>query len=65
MSEEKSRPTSDSYEEFVCQREEILKHKWIASEKSGHDIGFEAALIDWVKDGRDGWLAARKKMRGK
>lgn len=28
-------------------REEILKHKWYESEKSGHDVGFEYALIDW------------------
>lgn len=28
-------------------REEILKHKWFESEKAGHDVGFEYALLDW------------------
>ena len=32
---------SSLYREFQAEREEILKHKWIESEKAGHDIGFE------------------------
>ena len=28
-------------------REEILRHKWIESEKAGRDIGVQAALYDW------------------
>ena len=32
------------YKEFLAEREEILKHKWIESEKAGSDIGFEKAL---------------------
>ncbi len=28
------------YKEFLAEREEILRHKWIESEKAGHDIGF-------------------------
>ena len=32
------------YKEFLAEREEILKHKWIESEKAGTDIGFEKAL---------------------
>ena len=35
------------YKEFLAEREEILKHKWIESEKAGADIGFEKALLDW------------------
>ena len=35
------------YREFL-REEEILRHKWIESEKAGHDIGFERALLDWV-----------------
>ena len=30
------------------QREEILRHKWIESEKAQRDLGAEAAL-DWIK----------------
>ena len=29
------------YKEFLAEREEILRHKWIESEKAGKDIGFE------------------------
>ena len=35
------------YKEFLAEREEILRHKWIESEKAGYDIGFERALFDW------------------
>jgi hypothetical protein len=31
---------STLYREFQAEREEILRHKWIESEKAGHDIGF-------------------------
>lgn len=51
---------SKYYNEFLAEREEILKHKWIESEKVGHDIGFERALLDWVMNHRDKWRASRK-----
>ena len=35
---------STLYQEFLAEREEILKHKWIESEKAGEDIDFERAL---------------------
>ena len=28
------------YQEFLAEREEILRHKWFQSEKVGHDTGF-------------------------
>lgn len=40
-------PTSP-YREFLATRDEILKYKWIESEKAGRDIGFEAALLGWA-----------------
>ena len=43
------------YKEFIREREEILKHKWIESEKTGYDIGFEKALLDWCFHHRDKW----------
>lgn len=52
--------SSSVYREFLAEREEILRHKWIESEKAGHDIGFERALLDWIKKHRDGWRDARK-----
>ena len=47
------------YREFLAEREEILRHKWIESEKAGHDIGFERALLDWVMRHRSGWRNTR------
>ena len=38
---------SSLYREFQAEREEILRHKWIESEKAGCDIGFEQALTDF------------------
>jgi len=35
------------YREAQAEREEVLKHKWYESEKKGHDIGIELALVDW------------------
>ena len=34
------------YKEFLAERDEILRHKDIESEKAGCDIGFERALLD-------------------
>ena len=47
------------YKEFLAEREEILRHKWIESEKAGHDIGFEKALLDWIVKHRSSWRAQR------
>ena len=49
------------YKEFLAEREEILKHKWIESEKAGKDIGFERALLDWIVKHRSSWRAKRTK----
>ncbi len=49
------------YKEFLAEREEILRHKWIESEKVGHDIGFERALLDWIVRYRSGWRDQRGK----
>jgi len=49
------------YKEFLAEREEILKHKWIESEKAGADIGFEKALLDWIVKHRSSWRSKRQK----
>lgn len=51
---------SGLYQEFLAEREEILKHKWLESEKAGHDIGFERALLDWIRNHRDAWRNSRR-----
>jgi len=50
---------SEIYKEFKEEREEVLKHKWIESEKAGHDIGLEMALTDWMIKHRSKWLKYR------
>ena len=51
---------SNLYQEFLAEREEILKHKWLESERLGYDIGFERALLDWIRKHRDTWRASRR-----
>jgi hypothetical protein len=49
------------YKEFLAEREEILRHKWLESEKVGHDIGFERALLDWIVKHRSNWRMQRNR----
>lgn len=51
---------SSLYREFLAEREEILRHKWLESEKAGRDIGFEEALTDWIVKHRSKWRRARQ-----
>lgn len=51
---------SSLYQEFLAEREEILRHKWLESERLGYDIGFERALLDWIRKHREGWRSARR-----
>ena len=72
MKEEMDMPSSEAeqahfvkesalYKEFLAERAEILKHKWIESEKAGKDIGFERALLDWIVKHRSNWRERRRK----
>lgn len=54
---------SSVYQEFLAEREEILKHKWLESEKAGHDIGYERALLDWIINHREKWRSAHRRKR--
>jgi hypothetical protein len=49
------------YKEFLAEREEILCHKWLESEKAGYDIGFERALLDWIVRYRSAWREKRQR----
>ena len=51
------------YKEFLAEREEILRHKWLESEKAGQDIGFEKALLDWIVRFRSSWRDKRRDER--
>ena len=44
------------YQKFLAEREEILRHKWLRSETAGHDIGFDAALVEWTLNHRPEWI---------
>jgi hypothetical protein len=46
---------SNSYAKYLKLRDEILKHKWIESEKAKQDIGFEQALLDWLSKHHGQW----------
>jgi hypothetical protein len=46
---------SSLYREFLEEKEEVLKHKWLESEKKGYDIGYSAAIIDWILKHRTKW----------
>jgi len=72
MKEQSSMPPSEAdeaqfvkesalYKELLAERAEILKHKWIESEKAGKDIGFERALLDWIVKHRSNWRERRRK----
>ncbi len=49
------------YKEFLAEREEILRHKWLESEKAGYDVGFEKALLDWTSSHRAKWRESRNR----
>lgn len=55
-------PMADTslYREFQAEREEILRHKWLESEKLGRDVGFEYALTDWNLKHRPAWRRHRQ-----
>lgn len=36
--------------------EEINRHRWIESEKTGCDIGFERASTDWLERFSQAWM---------
>jgi hypothetical protein len=48
------------HQELRAEYEEIMKHKWIESEKAGRDIGLDSALMGWVIKHRSKWRRARQ-----
>jgi hypothetical protein len=37
------------WQRFLDERESIMVHKWIESQKAGEDIGIERAIRDWLQ----------------
>lgn len=48
------------YKHFLEIRNEVLKHKWIESEKACRDVGFEYALVDWIVKHKSRWDSEHK-----
>ena len=69
MSDElKNRPSTGElvrnsllYRHFQAQRDEIMRHKWLESEKAGHDIGFDRAHADWTIKHSAQWQRERSR----
>ncbi len=51
------------FQECSAEWEEILKHKWLESEKAGYDIGIERAWVDWVMYHRQDWRTHRRRQQ--
>ena len=66
MGDEKDKSTdallekSSLYQQYLAEREEVLRHKWLESERAGRDIGFERALMDWIINHRAKWRKSRQ-----
>jgi len=43
------------YRHYLAIRNEVMKHKWIESEKAHKDVGFEYALVDWIVKYKTRW----------
>jgi hypothetical protein len=56
---------SSVFHEFQKEKHEINKLKWLESEKTGQDIGYEKALFLWARAHRNPWLAARRRLKWK
>jgi len=44
---------------WVDMKQEILRHKWLESEKAEEDVGWERARTSWMVRHRGGFEAAR------
>ena len=66
MGDEKDKSTdallekSSLYQQYLAEREEVLRHKWLESERAGRDIGFERALMEWILNHRAKWRKSRQ-----
>lgn len=48
--------------DIALERIEVLKHKWLESEKAGYDIGMETAKKSWKRTHAKKWKASRRKL---
>lgn len=50
----------DLREQVQAVIEEIMKYKWLESEKAGRDIGMRQAVVQWITQHYDKWFQATK-----
>jgi hypothetical protein len=48
---------SSLYQEWLAERAEVDKLKWVMSEAVGHDVGWDHAYWTWVMTRRSAWRA--------
>lgn len=58
-------PSFNAYSEFKAELDQIMKHKWLLSEKEKRDVGFERALNDWARSHRAEWRRERNNIAPK
>lgn len=46
--------------EWFRMKDEILRHKWVESERAGQDIGWDRAFVTWMVHHRHGFPKARE-----
>ena len=56
MSEDETERIKRENEEQI---QEMLRYKWLESEKAGHDLGNEA-ILDWIKKYAKDWRERHK-----
>jgi hypothetical protein len=56
-----ARGGAGSYGDYLAERDEVLRHKWVLSERQGRDVGFETALMDWAQQHRTVWRRQRSR----
>lgn len=56
---------SSLYREVVAEREEIMRHKWLLSERAGCDVGYSRAMFDWIAHHRAGWRKTWRQKNGR
>lgn len=54
-------PNSSYFKFLLSEEQEILKNKWILSEKLGRDCGMEYAVWDWSMRCRHLWISGLKR----
>lgn len=35
------------FQEWEAMKEDVMRHKWFESERAGHDVGWDRALVDY------------------